>query len=78
MKNQKKIDIYRILAQRGAIAIVWDIDLVKKVRPDLTDSQAWEVLEQVEVEHDRSLGITWQTLEIAAKDLFGSPPDDDE
>jgi len=46
---------------------------VKHIRPDLTDDQAWEVLEQVGDKHDAEWGITWTTLETVADDLFPEP-----
>ena len=73
MKDTKKIDIHRILDQRREIAIVWGTYDVKEVRPDLTDDQAWEVLQQVEIEKDVNLGVTWLTLKRVAEDLFGQP-----
>jgi len=52
------------------IAIIWDIDDVKSIRPHLNDEQAMEVLENVKRKHDAELGVTWQTLEIWADELF--------
>ncbi len=52
------------------IAIVWHIDDVKEIRPDLTDEQAREVLQQAERRHDASVGINWDVLAIHADDLF--------
>ena len=40
---------------------------------DLTDDQAWEVLEEVGRKHDAELGISWTTLEVVADDLFPGP-----
>lgn len=74
MKNTDKIDIYNLLAQRREIAVIWNTHDVREVRPDLTDDQAWEVLQQVEHEQDASVGITSLTLERVARDLFGLPP----
>jgi hypothetical protein len=73
----KKIDIYNMLAHRREIAIVWNTHDVKEVRPDLTDDQAWEVLQQVERQNDANIGVNWHTLECAAEELFGPPPDGD-
>jgi hypothetical protein len=52
------------------IAITWHIDDVKELRPDLTDDQAREVLQQAKDRHDAGIGITWEVLEIHADDLF--------
>jgi hypothetical protein len=68
------IDIHALLADRKQIALVWSIEDVQEVRPDLTDKQAWEVLQQVKSGHDATLGVNWETLEWAAQDLFGDAP----
>jgi len=52
------------------IAIIWSINDVQGVRPDLTDEQAFDVLQAVERRHDTTIGITWDTLEIQADLLF--------
>jgi hypothetical protein len=73
-----EIDIDTILAQRRQIAVVWSIDDVQELRPDLTDDQAWEVLERASDEHDAGIGITWSVLECHAEMLFGDAPETDE
>jgi len=52
------------------IAIIWHIDDVKSVRPDLTDEQALEVLQQVKSKHDAEWGVSWTTLTDVADILF--------
>jgi hypothetical protein len=58
------------------MAIIWSIEDVQEVRPDLNDEQAGEVLSRVEDIHDCNCGITWDTLSIVADDMF--PEADDE
>jgi len=70
------IDTY--LARNHQIAVVWSIEDVLQERPDLSTDQAWEVLQSVKQDHDANYGITWQTLEWAAKDLFGNAPETNE
>ena len=70
-----EINVHELLANRGQIALGWSIEDVQQVRPDLTDKQARQVLEEVERKHDATIGITWDTLEIAAEELFGSAPE---
>jgi len=55
------------------IALIWDIDDVKMVRPDLTAEQALDVLEKTKSEHDTTIGVSWDTLEIWADMLYPSP-----
>lgn len=72
------IDIHELLAERKQIAAIWCLEDVQAVRPDLTDDQAWEVLQDVRRHHDAELGINWLTLECIADELFGDAPETDE
>jgi len=69
--QDKDIDIHELLAERKQIALIWSVEDVQAVRPDLTDDQAWQVLQDVERGHDANLGVCWLTLEYVAEDLFG-------
>ena len=68
--DQEPVDPRELLAKHRMIGIVWCIQDVQAVRPDLTDDQAWEVLQEVEHRHDADLGISWTTLEIFADERF--------
>ena len=63
MQDTQDIDVYELLGQRKQIAVIWSIEDVQQVRPDLTDDQAWQVLVEVDRRNDAELGINWQTLE---------------
>ena len=52
------------------IAIIWHIDDVKYLRPDLTNSQAFEVLQAVKKNHDCNYGVTWLSLGYQAEYLY--------
>lgn len=52
------------------IAAIWSIEDVHAVRDDLTDDQAWKVLQRVDDCHDCEFGITWDTLRIVANQMF--------
>ena len=75
MPPNDDIEIDALLAERKQIAFIWSIEDVQEVRPDLTDEQAWQALQQVKSDHDATIGVTWDTLEWAAKDLFGDAPE---
>ncbi len=68
-------DVHALLAKQKKIAIIWCIEDVRTLRPDLNNEQAWVVLKQVEDIHDAEWGINWTTLEQVADDLF--PESDD-
>lgn len=73
--NDTKINIHAVLAERQQIALIWSIEDVLEVRPDLSDDQAWEVLKIVDRRHDATCGVTWDTLAYIAAELFGSQRD---
>ena len=64
-----------LLTSAGEIAIVWSVEDVLEIRPDLSREQAAEVLEHVSQDHDAGIGINWQTLEYVADELFGDIPE---
>jgi hypothetical protein len=70
-----KTDIHELLAERRQIAHIWSIDDVQTIRPDLSEEQAWDVLQDVDRHKDAELGITWLTLGMAAGHLFGDAPE---
>jgi hypothetical protein len=65
--------VHALLAKQNKIAVIWCIEDVRGLRPDLSDEQAWEVLQQVRDIHDADWGINWTTLEQVADDLFPEP-----
>ncbi len=69
-----ELSVHELLAGRKQIAAVWSVEDVQAIRPDLTGEQAWQVLQRADTRHDATLGITWDTLEIIAEDLFGPAP----
>ena len=52
------------------ISIIWHIEDVQSIRPDLTDEQASFVLRHLEKNHDATVGINWDTIEVIADCLF--------
>jgi hypothetical protein len=69
------IDLDDLLAKHGQIALIWGLDDVAAIRPDLTEAQGMDVLTHVREQHDCEFGVTWQTLESAAEALFGDAPE---
>ena len=67
-----EIDIHTLLAKRRQIALIWSIEDVQHLRPDLDDDRAWEVLQHVDHYRDAGLGISWLTLELAVEHLLGN------
>lgn len=63
------------LAKHGMIAIIWSIDDVLEVRPDLTKRQAFKVLKSCFEYHDGLIEAGWNTIEIHADELFPQKPE---
>lgn len=68
------VNISELLAKSRTIAIIWTVEHVRKARPDLTEDQAWEVLERARRAHDRDYGLTIGNLGDHAFALFGPAP----
>jgi hypothetical protein len=59
------------------IAIIWAVEDVQEIRPDLSDTEAFAVLTAVERDHDCNHGICWDTLSSAAGELYPEPEADE-
>jgi hypothetical protein len=64
------VDIGELLAEDRKIAHIWGVADVQTVRPDLDDNAAWDVLQSVRDDLDSKHGITWDTIEHAANQLY--------
>jgi hypothetical protein len=73
-----EIDIHVVLAERRQIADVWGILDVQTVRPDLSDEQAWAVLQRARRRYDAATGINWDVLACHADEIAGAAPHSDE
>ena len=59
------------------IKIIWHIEDVQEVRPDLGKAQCRRVSDSIVNHHDACRGVTWDTLKVVAAMLFPIPDDDD-
>ena|SRR5271166_107900 len=62
--------VHRLLARYHKIAVIWCVEDMLGVRPDLTEDQTWEALQDVQDKHDADWGITWTMLQDVADALF--------
>lgn len=69
-KRAGDLNIHAILATRRQIAAVWSIEDVMEIRPDISNSQAWEILQYCRETHDANIGINWDVLSVTAEILF--------
>lgn len=56
------------------IEIVWHVDDVFAVRPDLDEEQAMQVLTKIKDKHDAERGVSWDTIIQWADELFPPNP----
>ena len=75
MSGKTTEDYKKVLEKywENRIAVVWQAeDVVAKAKEkgiDINDEQVCEVLETVLIEHDASLGICWDNIDIAIDDV---------
>ena len=58
------------MSKSKEVQISWSVDDVYSIRPDLTEDQAMEVLQNVKDNHDADLGVCWETLNFWADSMF--------
>ncbi|HUY92533.1 MAG TPA: hypothetical protein VMV10_27590 [Pirellulales bacterium] len=74
LRTGSRIDVHQLLRARRQVAVIWSIEDVQGVRPELTDDQAWDVLERCYDKHDCEWGFTWNYLEDVADIMFPEQP----
>lgn len=74
-EDEIDVDLDELLAEDRRIAQVWGTDDVRQLRPDLDDDQAWSVLRAVADRLDCNVGITCNTIEIIADELYPEKPE---
>ena len=67
------VDLDELLAENRRIAHVWGVEDVRRIRPDLDEGDAWDVLQSVRDDLDPERGITRDTIEQAARELYPQP-----
>ncbi|HVX09907.1 MAG TPA: hypothetical protein VHC22_01780 [Pirellulales bacterium] len=72
------IDVHELLKTHQQVAVIWGIEDVQAVRPDLTDDQSWEVLTECRRKHDCEVGFNWLLIETIADHLFPEPETTEE
>jgi hypothetical protein len=62
------------IGESREISAIYDIADVKEIRPDLTESQAWEALKLAWARNNPGIVITLDAIDAAANMLYGWPP----
>lgn len=73
LRTQAMKSIHEHLKDNKQIANIWSVDDVLEVADWLTEDEAWEVLQRVYYKVDCSVGISWETLETQAQDMYPNP-----
>ncbi len=68
-----EIDIEDLLAAKRLIAVVWNVQLVLDERPDLTDDEAWTVLQACHPHFEEITDAMRETVRQQADGLFPRP-----
>lgn len=63
-------DIHTALAPKRQVAVIWSMQDVQSIRPDLTDDQAWGVLQRCRLVHDCETGFNWLFIEAVAGGMY--------
>ena len=61
------------LGNPDEISIVWSTEHVLCVRPDLNKEEARKVLYELDHNHDATIGINWEVIDIIAEGMFEKP-----
>lgn len=72
--KEAALDLHNLLAEQRLIAAVWSVPDVLEVRPDLSEDQAWKVLQRCHAELDPLVGLCRGVVARTADSLFGENP----
>jgi hypothetical protein len=61
-------DVHKLLAEQRKVACIWCVTDVLDLRPDLSEAEAWDVLQDAERRH--STVLSWEVLRDVAEQLF--------
>lgn len=63
MTDEERMDIEKRFEEEGSIIIIWNIEDVQEIDPDISDELALEVLKTARDRHNANIGINWGVLE---------------
>jgi len=58
---------------KDILVVTWCTEDVLSVRPDLTNTQARDVLRAMECNHDACIGVNWEVIEYWAQERHPKP-----
>lgn len=75
LDQERQFELYLdpLLDENQVIGIVWNTQLIKEERPDLTQDQAWDVLRACQTEFEEVTDSTRRTIHLMANSLFPEP-----
>jgi hypothetical protein len=73
-EHEIDVDLDQFFEEHRQVAVIWTIDHVREIRPDLSDDQCWEVLRLCRARWGSCQAIDWEAIEKTALELYGSEP----
>ena len=73
--EERELDIYELLEEEHAIALIWTAEVVRSHHPRLSEEQAWELLKACEMTYSAEEGLTWDDIAEAVTELYPEPED---
>jgi hypothetical protein len=70
LEETNAIDIEAHLASRSQIASIWSVEDVRTRSPNLSDDQAWQVLQIAAQRYDRTGQLGWKTIQKVLAELY--------
>ncbi|MBX3436111.1 MAG: hypothetical protein KF861_01380 [Planctomycetaceae bacterium] len=77
LDGNSHLDIHAILDQRQEVAVIWCVEDVQSLRPDLDEEESWHVLQRCRKVHDCNHGLTWDLIQYVADDLYPTKDEGD-
>lgn len=71
--QHKRQHLAAIINDNGYACLQWFVEDIAEIRPDLSRAEACLVLAEVVIQHDYINGVSWNTVEGIADDLYPAP-----
>jgi hypothetical protein len=73
--EEHELDLYELLDDQHAIALIWTTEQVRNHHGHLTEEQAWAVLKECERNYKGEEGLTWDDITEVVTELYPDPAD---
>jgi hypothetical protein len=73
--EEHELDLYELLDEQHAIALIWTTEQVRNHHGHLTEEQAWAVLKECERNYKGEEGLTWDDIAEVVTERYPDPAD---